>query len=207
MANNPYRAVLFDLDGVLLDMQTAHYEALNGALALFDATIATDEHDLFFDGLPSKKKLSLLAEQGRVLKKDISTINKIKQENTKKIIPSKCTPDKQKISMLRELKDAGFKLGCCTNSTHEMAILMLQSAELLDYFEIVIGNDSVKNPKPDPEMYLSAMQRLGVTPTETIIIEDSQYGIEAARASGANVYVVKGTEDVHIGLFGDILTL
>jgi beta-phosphoglucomutase-like phosphatase (HAD superfamily) len=54
-------------------------------------------------------------------------------------------------------------------------------------------------------MYITAMERLGVTPEETIIVEDAPHGIEAARASGAHVYEVRGVEDVHLGLFADIL--
>ena len=73
--------------------------------------------------------------------------------------------------------------------------------------DLIIANDEVKNPKPDPEMYLLAMQKLNITPEETIIVEDSPHGIEAARATNAEVRIVSGVEDVHSGLFKDILGL
>jgi HAD superfamily hydrolase (TIGR01509 family) len=82
---------------------------------------------------------------------------------------------------------------------------MLQSAHLYEYLDVIIGNDEVSKSKPDPEMYLVAMKKLGVKPEETLIVEDSPHGIEAAKASGAHVYEVKGVEDVHLGLFADIL--
>lgn len=202
-----YKAVLFDLDGVLVDMREAHFEALNTALSLFGTKIGDEEHHAFFNGLPSRKKLLALEEQCRVQYELIEFINEIKQLYTREIIPNVCLPNPEKIEMLLQLKQAGIKVGCCSNSMQEMVHLMLESSQLFEHFDVLIGNDSVSKPKPDPEMYIDAMRRLGVSPNETIIVEDSTYGIEAARASGATVYVVKGTEDVHIGLFGDILSL
>jgi beta-phosphoglucomutase len=129
----------------------------------------------------------------------------MKQEFTKQIVPRICVPDSEKTSMLRELKKSGILLGCCSNSMSEMVNMMLKSADIVEYFDVVIGNDEVKNPKPDPEMYIRAMQQLGVSPKETVIVEDSQYGIAAAKASGATVIKVQGTKDVHLGLFSEIL--
>lgn len=200
-----YKAVLFDLDGVLVNMPDAHYEALNRALSLFGAKIEKDEHYGFLNGLPSRKKLGLLEEQGRLPSGLVEFINEIKQQYTKQIIPNHCPPEHSKLIMMRQLKNAGLKVGCCSNSVQETLHLMLKSALLFDHFDLIIGNDQVSKAKPDPEMYTLAMEKLGVTPEETIIVEDSPHGIEAARASGAKVYEVRGVEDVHLGLFDDIL--
>lgn len=200
-----FKAILFDLDGVLVNMPDGHYEALNRALSLFGARIEEEEHYGFFNGLPSRKKLALLEEQGRLPAGLIEFINDIKQHYTKQVIPNYCPPDHSKLIMMRHLKDANLKVGCCSNSVQETLHLMLKSAHLFDYFDTIIGNDEVTKAKPDPEMYLVAMEKLGVTPEETIIVEDSPHGIQAAHASGATVYEVRGVEDVHLGLFLDIL--
>jgi HAD superfamily hydrolase (TIGR01509 family) len=202
-----YKAVLFDLDGVLVDMREAHFEALNLALSVFGTKIKSEEHESIFNGLSSRKKLALLVGEGRIPEDSIDSINEMKQEFTKKIIPKICIPDKKKIEMMEKLNHSGVHIGCCSNSTEAMVHIMLRSAGLFDYCKVIFGNDTVTRPKPDPEMYLRAMYILGVKPEETIIVEDSYYGIEAAKASGATVYVVKGVKDVHIGLFGDILSL
>jgi len=204
-SSKKYKAILFDLDGVLVNMPDAHYEALNRALSLFGAKIEEEEHYDFFNGLPSRKKLAHLEEQGRLPEGLVEFINEVKQEYTKQIIPKYCPPDHAKLIMMRHLKGANLKTACCSNSVKETLHLMLQSAHLFDHFDLIIGNDEVAQSKPHPEMYHLAMERLGVTPEETIIVEDSPHGIEAARASGATVYEVKGIEDVHLGLFTDIL--
>ena len=199
------KAVLFDLDGVLVDMPDGHYEALNKALKLFGAKIEKDEHVSYFNGLPTRKKICRLEELGRLPAGLTETVNSIKQKYTKEIIPKYCIPDYSKIIMLKHLKKRGYKIGCCSNSVRETLHLMLKCAQLFEYFDLIIGNDEVKNSKPHPEIYLHAFNRLKVKPHEVIIVEDSPHGIAAAKASMANVYEVKGVQDVHLSLFKDIL--
>jgi len=199
------KAIIFDLDGVLVNMPEGHYEALNRALGLFGARIEEREHYDFFNGLPTRKKLETLEKQNRLPLGLRDTINSIKQKYTKEIIPSYCTPDHSKNILLKHLKQKGYLLACCSNSTRDTLHLMLQSAQLFDYFDLIIGNDEVVNPKPHPEIYHTAMQRFNVHPKECLIIEDSPHGIAAAQESGGIVRIVRNTEDVHLGLFEDLL--
>lgn len=199
------KAILFDLDGVLVDMPQGHYEALNKALEPFNTRIHEEEHKSFFNGLPTKKKLEELERQGRIPTGMRDFINDMKQKHTKEIIPKYCPPDDSKIMMLQKLKDDGYLIGCCSNSIKETLHLMLKSANLFDFFDIVVGNDEIGNPKPHPEIYLHTFSRLGVEPHECIIIEDSPHGIAAAKASGANVCEVAGVHEVHLGLFEDLI--
>ena len=202
---NDIKAILFDLDGVLVDMPKGHYEALNKALMLFGARIGEDEHFDFFNGLPTKKKLEELEKQNRLPAGLRDFINEIKQDYTKEIIPKYCSPDYSKIILLKHLKSNGYKLGCCSNSIKETLHLMLKCSGLFDFFDLIIGNDEIKNPKPHPEIYLNAFKKLNVKPEECIIVEDSKHGIASAKASGAIVYEVKNTEDVNLSLFNNLL--
>ena len=195
------RAIIFDLDGVLVDMPRGHYEALNRALSLFGAKIEEEEHHTTYNGLPTRKKLEKLEKEGRLPEGLREFINSVKQDHTKKVIPQYCVPDYSKIILLNELRARNYLLACCSNSVKETLHLMLQSAQLFDFFDVIIGNDEVQNPKPHPEMYQLAFDRLGVKPTEAIIVEDSPHGIAAAKASGARVIEVRGVEDVHLDLF------
>jgi len=202
-----HKAIIFDLDGVLVNMPDGHYEALNGALSLFGVKIEREEHYAHFNGLPTRKKLEELERQERLPTGLREFINEVKQTYTKKIIPKYCPPDYSKIILLRHLKERGYKLACCSNSVQETLHLMLKSAALFDFFDLILGNDQVKNPKPHPEMYLLAFSRLGITPQEAIIVEDSPHGIAAAKASGATVYEVRNVDDVHLALFSELLNL
>lgn len=186
-------------------MPDGHYEALNQALSLFGAQINKDEHLNHFNGLPSRKKIEKLEEMGRLPTGLREFINTIKQKHTKAVIPKYCVPDYSKIILLKQLKNKGYKLGCCSNSIRETLHLMLRSAQIFDFFDIIIGNDEIKNSKPDPEIYLTTFDRLGVRPEECIIIEDAPPGIESAKRSGAKVFEVRGVQDVNLSLFSDYL--
>ncbi|MFA5247668.1 MAG: HAD family phosphatase [Patescibacteria group bacterium] len=197
----PIKAILFDLDGVLVDMPNGHYEALNRALKLFGAQINREEHETIFNGLPTSKKLEKLEEMNRLPAGLREFINSIKQKHTKEIIPKYCAPDYSKIIMLKHLRNRGYKLACCSNSIKETLHLMLEAAMLKEHLDLIIGNDEVSNPKPHPEIYLTAFRRLMIKPSEAIIIEDAPPGIAAAKASGATVYEVRGVHDVNLSLF------
>ena len=199
------KAILFDLDGVLVNMPDGHYEALTKALRLFGVEIGREEHDTYFNGLPSRKKLEELEKQGRLPPGLGEFINDVKQKYTKELIPLYCVPDYSKIILLNHLKSRNLLLGCCSNSIQETLHLMLKSAHLFDHFDLILGNDEVENPKPHPQIYLEAFKRLKVKPSETIIVEDAPAGIASAKASGARVIEVRGVDDVHLSLFLDIL--
>lgn len=197
------KAILFDLDGVLVNMPQGHYEALNKTLGLFGVQIGEEEHQQVFNGLPTRRKVEKLEEENRLPIGLKEFINTIKQKNTKEIIPKYCVPDYSKIILLRYLKQKGFKLGCCSNSVKETLHLMLKSAQLFDFFDIVIGNDEIGKSKPDPEIYLTAFKLLHIQPEECIIVEDAPPGIASAKASGATVFEVRGTQDVNLSLFNN----
>ena len=199
------KAVLFDLDGVLVDMPDGHYEALNKALSYFGVEVNKEEHQNYFNGLPTWKKIEELEKQGRLPAGLSEFINGIKQKHTKEIIPKYCVPDYSKIILLKYLKTKGFKLACCSNSKKETLNLMLKSAQIFDYFDIIIGNDEISRPKPDPEIYLKTFDILGLKPEECIIVEDAAPGIASAKQSGAIVYEVKGCQDVNLSLFKTLL--
>jgi len=202
--NKKIKAVLFDLDGVLVDMPDGHFEALNKALSLFGANIAKDEHFNFFNGLPTRKKIEELEKQKRIPAGLKEVVNSIKQKYTKELIPKYCPPDYSKIILLKHLKAKGIKVACCSNSVKETLHLMLQASGLFPFFDLIIGNDEITNPKPHPEIYIEAMKRLGVNNKECIIIEDSPHGIKSAKDSGAHVIEVRGVADVNLSLFEKI---
>lgn len=200
-----FKAVLFDLDGVLVSMPDGHYEALNKALSVFGTEISRDEHFSHFNGLPTRKKLEELERQKRLPEGLREFINTLKQKYTKEVIVKHCPPDYSKIIMLKHLRKEGLRIACCSNSIKETLHLMLRSAQLYELFDVIIGNDEVVNAKPHPEIYQTAIKRLKLKPAEAIIVEDSPHGIASAYASGAHVVEVRGPEDVSIDLFEDLI--
>ena len=178
-------AVLFDLDGVLIDACEWHYQALNKALfEICNVQISENEHLSTFNGLPTKTKLEILEQQNRISTKQKAQIWEKKQEYTIDAIKNNSIVDNSKLELINALKAHGIKVGCVTNSISKTAILMLETINLLDKLNVIITNEDVQNSKPSPEGYLKAMNLLGSNPENTIIVEDSDKGFAAAQASG-----------------------
>lgn len=193
------KAILYDLDGVLVDAVDIHKAAFATALKeITGITISDEEHLSTFNGLPTKRKLEILVGRGQLRADIIPFIERLKQEMTIAQINTYMYPAHGKIHLHKWAADNDIKVACVTNSIRQTASLMLERTGQLPYIQILITNQDVKAPKPDPEGYLKAMERLGVTPAETLIIEDSPKGIEAAKATGAKVMVVSGPNEVTI---------
>ncbi|WP_459613779.1 HAD family hydrolase [Dickeya oryzae] len=74
---------------------------------------------------------------------------------------------------------------------------MMEKACLSDYLDIMLSNEDVRKGKPDPEIYITAINKLGVLPSECVVVEDNENGIRAALAAGANVLTVDEVTDVN----------
>lgn len=191
------KAIIFDLDGVLVDATEWHYEALNKALMLFGYSIDRYEHLTRYNGLPTRKKLEMISvEKGFPLSLH-NFINKIKQKYTIDEIYRNCKPDFEKLYMLSRLQKEGYRLAVASNAIANTVELMLRASGTLKYFEFFLSNEHVKNPKPDPEIYDVSIKKLGLDPEECLIVEDAPHGIAAAKAACPNVLEVKGYYDVN----------
>jgi beta-phosphoglucomutase len=192
------KAVLFDMDGVLIEAKEWHYEALNRALNIFGMPISRFDHLTTFDGLPTRKKLEMLSLEKGLPKELHEFINEMKQAYTMEIVHAQCKPTFVHEYALSRLKVEGYQLAVCSNSVRQTVITMMEKAKLSSYFNIMISNEDVSKGKPDPEMYLTAMANFGLLPTECLIVEDNENGIKAAKASGAHLLVVKDVHETNI---------
>ena len=194
------KLIIFDMDGVLVDACDWHKDAFNQALEeLCGYKISDEEHYAEFNGLPTKTKLAKLAEKGIVKeeKKLLKEINNLKQENTIRIIEESCTYDNSKVSLVSWLKLKGIKVACFTNSIRKTAELMLDKCGVLEELDLLVTNQDVISPKPDPEGYLKALKHFNINPQDAMIVEDSPKGIKAATAAGCKIMKVDNATQVY----------
>lgn len=191
------KSILFDMDGVLIDAKEWHYEALNKALKLFGHEITKYEHIHTFDGLPTKKKLNMISEVTFLPQELHSFINQLKQKYTIGLVEQQCKPLFQHEYALSRLKREGYKIAVCSNSIRNTILQMMNKAELTQYLDVILSNEDVVNPKPDPEIYIAAMRKLNMKPHECLIVEDNKNGIRAAMASGGALLKVNDVYDVN----------
>lgn len=191
------KAIIFDMDGVLIDAKEWHFEALNRALTLFGMAISRYDHLVTYDGLPTKTKLRMLSMERGLPEALHSFINEMKQIYTMEVIYAKCKPVFQHQFALSRLQAQGYRMAVCSNSIRNTIAMMLERAELLPFLDFFLSNEDVKAPKPAPDMYIQAIARMGLSPSECLIVEDNPNGIKAARDSGAHVLCVNDVREVN----------
>lgn len=190
------KAIIFDMDGVLIEAKDWHYEALNKALSLFGFEISRYDHLVTFDGLPTSRKLEMLSVERGLPRSLHMFINEMKQQYTMDYVYTCCKPRFIHQYALAHLKADGYRLALASNSIRRTIELMIDKAGLTEYMEFMLSNQDVVKAKPDPEIYLTAIKRLGLKPEECLICEDNQNGIQAALASGAHLFKVDTVNDV-----------
>lgn len=195
--NKKIKAIIFDMDGVLIDARDWHYEALNNALSMFGMAISRFDHLITYDGLPTKEKLKMLSLEKGLPNGLHSFINELKQQFTIEEVILKCRPVFHHQYALARLKSEGYKLVVCSNSIKDTITIMLTKAGIIDYFDFYLSNQDVKKSKPDPEMYNTAIGKLGLRKEECLVVEDNENGVKSALAAGAHLLRVYNVNDVH----------
>tara|TARA_R110002020_G_scaffold207313_4_gene412819 strand:- start:1926 stop:3302 length:1377 start_codon:yes stop_codon:yes gene_type:complete len=192
------KLIVFDLDGVLVNARELHYEALNRSLKEIDPKymIELEEHLSTFDGLPTSKKLNMLTKMKCLPVDSHNVVWKNKQKHTINIISNEYGRDDRICNLLRDLKEEGFKIAVASNSIRETIKMVLLRKGFMEYIDFFYSNQDVKNSKPNPEIYLKCMIKAEVGPQETVVVEDSHIGREAAQRAGAHVCGVMNSEEV-----------
>lgn len=196
-----YKALLFDLDGVLVDACDWHYSALNRALKhIGKNSINREEHIKTYNGLPTAVKLKMLG----LNEDECILVWKLKQEYTLEAIRKNSNYQPKKIELFLYLKENGVNIACVTNSIRETTVEMLKHTGQIKYFDLILTNEDVKKNKPHPDCYDLAVSKLNANPNECIIVEDSAKGIQAAKSSSvpnSNIWIVKDSEEVTLTNF------
>jgi HAD superfamily hydrolase (TIGR01509 family) len=192
------KLVIFDLDGVLVDIKNIHYDTLNDALVKVNPLyeITWEEHLDKYDGLKTNQKLEMLTKYKKL------PVDKYKQiwEDKQSLTLVKLREIKQNDSLLEsisKLSSEGYKIACCSNSIRKTVLTVLSKLNIIEYFDIILSNEDVENSKPHPEIYWKCISKVGCLPEETLIIEDSPYGLLSAYRSKSNVLRVLNTSEVN----------
>lgn len=191
---------IFDLDGVIIDSRKLHYDCLNVALSEIGEQymITEEEQNSIYDGLPTFAKLNMLTSYKNLPKNTHRDIWKRKQEITTTALLNTTTRDDKLIEIFRYLISKNVKICVASNSIRETIDIVLEAKCIKGYVSLVVSNEDVEFPKPNPQMYLKCMTHFGISPKNTIIVEDSFVGRQAAFDSGAILCPVKNSTEVTV---------
>lgn len=186
------KAVIFDLDGVIIDSEPMHAAANAIALKDFGLSMPTDYY-LSFAGTTKYHMMEILIERHNInataeqLCEAADAQNDIlfRQDGFAEI-PGVC-------AFIKKLSSAGYHLAVASSSPYKDIYHVLEYFDIKKYFEIILsGHDEAFDPKPKPDIYLNAIKKLNISREEAIAIEDTDTGIESAKAAGLTCYGYKG---------------
>jgi HAD superfamily hydrolase (TIGR01509 family) len=189
------QAVLFDQDGVIIDTERdGHRLAFNKAFRDFGFDVEWDVefyHELLQVG-GGKERIKYYFEKYYTGKKpeDLDgLIKKLHEAKTAAFIEILETmPLRPGIHrFMQEIQARGLKIGICTTSNEKVAHTVAEKMLADISFDVLIAGDMVSRKKPDPEIYLSALKKIGVAPENCLVLEDSSIGVQAAKAAGCRV--------------------
>jgi len=192
------KAIIFDLDGVIVDTAVFHYQAwkkLANSMG-FDLTETQNER---LKGISRLESLDILLEIGKTdaisdeEKQQLATSkNEWYRENILKMTPKDILPGVK--NFLQELKKAHYKIAIGSSSKNAGTIL--ERIGLENYFDAVVDGTKISRSKPDPEVFLKGAQELNIPPEQCLVFEDAESGIEAAKNAGMKTIGVGKPENL-----------
>ncbi|MHC4646809.1 MAG: HAD family hydrolase [Planctomycetota bacterium] len=196
-------AVIFDFDGVITDSEILHLRAFNRTLSRFAIHIARKDYYKDYLGLTDLDLLAALAEKGllKVAAGEVEQLAAQKEEIFAQLAETQGTIIDGVREFLRMLSQNAVPMAICSGALLAEIELILGKAGLRDFFGAIVSAEQVKRGKPYPDGFLLTLEKLNQRGTEAIVagqcvvIEDSHWGLEAAKAAGMHTVAITNSYD------------
>ena len=181
-------AVIFDMDGLMIDTELVNYYAFAGYLGTLGVELTKEDYCVLFTGKPVDSGFNSAKEKFHVEFDIKDAIDYLISTNDQR---SQNVPLKPGlIELLDYLKANNYKLAIATSSGLDRVYKLFESYNVLSYFDEIVCGPDVKRGKPAPDIFLKACEKLGVNTSEALVLEDSEAGIEAAYNAKVKVICV-----------------
>lgn len=196
------RAVIFDFDGVITDSEILHLRAFNQVLAKYDIEISKKDYYRDYLGLSDLDFFNALIDK-KVLQpeQDIELLEKEKTSVFEKLAKTEGRIIDGVRDFLLMLNHSYIPMAICSGALLTEIELVLEQSRLRSFFNVIVSAESVKKGKPNPEGLLLVLQKLNsgrhnvISPSQCVVIEDSHWGLEAAKAAGMHSVAVTNSYD------------
>ncbi len=197
------RTVIFDFDGVITDSEVLHLRSFNQVLAQYGVEISTKDYYKEYLGLSDLDCFKALIDKKILRKpaKGIENLAKGKTEVFEKLAKTEGRIIEGVRDFLQLLSQNKILMAICSGALLTEIELVLEQARLRPFFEVIVSAEFVKKGKPSPEGFLLTLKKLNhnqqdaILPNQCIVIEDSHWGLEAAKAAGMHSIAVTNSYD------------
>jgi beta-phosphoglucomutase len=177
------KAIIFDMDGVLVDSEPIHIAIEKHQFSLNNLSISDEEHKQYM-GVSSEIMWQTIAELHTLSLSVNEHIEQHRKESHRHFSELDEIPVMPGlVDLLENLKTKGYTLAVASSSTPEIIDLILNKTHLKKYFQVLVSTQQAGKSKPEPDVFLMAAQKLGVSRAHCLVIEDSDNGLKAAIAA------------------------
>ena len=206
------RAVIFDFDGVITDSEILHLRSFNRVLAQYGIEITTKTYYKDYLGLTDFECFKLVVDERQLGLDDqrIANLMKRKTEIFEQLAETEGRIIEGVHDFLKMLEQNNILMAICSGAVLAEIELILEQARLRHFFAVIVSADQIKRGKPHPEGFLLTLQKLNgnvvpaqagihnlVLPQQCIVIEDSHWGLKAAKAAGMHTIAVTNSYDAN----------
>lgn len=191
------QAVIYDVDGTLVNSEPLHVVAWNLALKHFGNELSELPEE-FVRTMAGKKPIAIASEMVEVLKMTAqpATLLELKTKTYLELAEQQLEPMKGAVESIKALELAGYRLAIGTSLDGALLDTILRRLQVVDDFEVKVTGDQITKGKPDPETYLRVAELLHLLPEQCVVLEDAQSGIQSAKSAGAWCIAVKNEDAI-----------
>ncbi len=184
-------AVLWDLDGTLVDSEELHWQAWRETMAAEGVALSWEQFKATF-GQRNDSFVPLWLGESATPER-VARIGDAKEACYRRLVRERgLKPATGALEWVRRLQREGWRQAIASSAPRENVLVMLDALQLADAFQAIVAAEDVTRGKPDPQVFLLAAERLGVPPSRCVVVEDAPAGIEAAKRAGMRSIFVRG---------------
>lgn len=184
------KALIFDMDGVIIDSEPIHARVLTKVLKDLGRDTRPDDF-VEFIGMRDEEMWTILKKRYSLSGTVGELIAKHDEYKKKRFSQDDLEPVEGIPELIKNAKSKNLKISLATSSPRYLAEQILKGLKLIPFFDALVTGNDVSHSKPDPEVFLKAAQALKLEPNECIVIEDSFLGIQAAKSAGMKCIAYK----------------
>lgn len=190
MKMNKKNTIIFDMDGVIFDSEATYMQELINFFKMYNIHLTIDDCKKVI-GVDSRlfNDIAYSWWQNKTSKEEFIKILDNYYESIKRDYKAILNP--HVISLLKYLKENHYQIALASSSSQQLIHRALTTSGIIEYFDLIISGNAFQQSKPNPEIYLYTIEKLNVSKEQTLIVEDSTPGIEAANRAGIDVIAIK----------------